>query len=44
MDRIKKERLLDVNVNVDVLPIAIIGGIFLLMYFSNKNKKDLKYV
>lgn len=38
----KKNRLLDVNLNVDLVPIAIIG-ILVFVYMSDK-KKNLKYV
>jgi len=38
----KNKRLLDVNLNVDLVPIAIIG-ILVFIYMSDK-KKNLKYV
>lgn len=39
----KNKRLLDVNLNVDLVPIAIIG-ILVFIYMSDKNKKNYKYV
>jgi hypothetical protein len=43
MDTMKNKRLLDINLNVDLVPIAIIG-ILVFIYMSDRKKKDLKYV
>jgi hypothetical protein len=43
MEPMKNKRLLDVNLNIDLVPIAIIG-ILVFIYMSDKNKKNIKYV
>ena len=39
----KKERFLDINLNVDLVPIVIVG-ILVFIYLSSDKKKNLKYV
>jgi hypothetical protein len=38
MDKLKKDRFLDVKVEVDIMPIALMIGLIGLMYVSRRNK------